>query len=97
MMLGTAPAAAFSPDGLFHVRETRMLRWIALILILWLAVVVRRKSAPRPVVGGKPATFFSIAWPSRQLVNGRRRCSPPRCRRASLRAVAIGPETHDSS
>ena len=49
MMLKVAPASDY-PGGLFHARESLMLGWIALALILWLVAAIRTGDQLDPVI-----------------------------------------------
>src|SRR5687768_298002 len=62
MMLKAAPAWD-DPGGLFHVRESLMLGWIALALIIWLAAAMRTAAGPRLAARGAAVPSLDAASP----------------------------------
>ena len=61
-MLKAAPAWD-DPGGLFHARETLMLGWTALALIIWLAAAMRTAAGPRLAARGAAAPSLDAASP----------------------------------
>ena len=61
-MLKAAPASD-DPGGLFHARESLMLGWIALALILWLVAAIRTAAGPCLAARGAAVPSLDAASP----------------------------------
>src|SRR5687767_9446084 len=62
MMLKAAPAWD-DPGGLFHARESLMLGWIALVLIIWLAAATRTVAGARLAARGAAVPSLDTGSP----------------------------------